>query len=444
MAGARGSWDWREAVRRWWRGPALIEVLVPADDYLRTMVRAFARFGVVGVCVGLPALIISQESDRQATLAVLALTAVGAFLAIFAVARLDRLGRPLLFGTITAVAVLVGAWIGITDNGPSAVIVPACAGVVAGWAPMRWATIAVAAGSASYLVALLLEDPDHWPARWVPVVAFAAIVLIELGAILGRVMRLAQAERAANLEVHRLAAEAEEARDQLAELNRTLEDRVQQQVGEIEGLGRLRQFLAPQVADAVVSAEALTPHRRQIAVLFCDLRGFTGFSNSSEPEELLEVLQGYYAAVGTRIREFEATLGSFQGDGILAYFNDPVPCDDPAGKAIDMALSLRAPLDQLCQRWARRGFQLGWGMGIAYGYATLGTIGFEGRLDYTPLGSVVNMASRLGDEADWGEILIDGRAMHAMDGRLDAEHVELALKGFPGMVPAYRLAGLTG
>jgi adenylate cyclase len=184
----------------------------------------------------------------------------------------------------------------------------------------------------------------------------------------------------------------------------------------------------------------LAPHRRQIAVVFCDLRGFTSFSNSSEPEELLEVLQEYYEVVGHRIREYEATLGSFQGDGILAYFNDPIPCDDPAGQAIAMALSLREPMQELCERWARRGFELGYGMGIAFGYATLGTVGFEDRLDYTPLGAVVNMASRLGDEADWGEILIDGRAMHVMEGRLEAEQVELQLKGFRGSVPAYRLA----
>jgi class 3 adenylate cyclase len=435
-----GGESWGAAVRRWWRGPALIEVLVPEADYLRTMVTALARFGLIGVCIGLPAIIVSQQEDRRSTFVLLALVAVGALIAIFGVARAKRLGRPLLFGTLVTVAVMVGVWIGITEDGPSAAIVPACTAVVAVWVPMRWATLCVAAGSTSYLVALLADDPDHWFSRWVPVIAFAAIVLIELGAILGKVMRLAQAEREANQEVHRLAAEAEVARDQLAELNRTLEERVAAQVGEIEGLGRLRKFLAPQVADAVLSAESLAPHRRQIAVVFCDLRGFTSFSNSSEPEELLEVLQEYYEVVGRRIREYEATLGSFQGDGILAYFNDPIPCDDPAGQAIAMALSLREPMQELCERWARRGFELGYGMGIAFGYATLGTVGFEDRLDYTPLGAVVNMASRLGDEADWGEILIDGRAMHVMEGRLEAEQVELQLKGFRGSVPAYRVA----
>jgi adenylate cyclase len=209
------------------------------------------------------------------------------------------------------------------------------------------------------------------------------------------------------------------------------------------GLGRLRRFVPSQVADAAL-AGSLQPHRRQIAVVFCDLRGFSAFSNTSEPEEILEVLEAYYEVVGEALRGFGATPGPFQGDGIVAYFNDPEPCDDPAGRAVAMAVSIQEPLDGLCLRWARRGFDLGHAMGIAYGYATLGTVGFEGRSDYTPLGAVVNMALRLRDEADWGEILIDGRTHHAVEDRVVAEPCLLELKGFEGQVQAYRLRGAPG
>ena len=188
-----------------------------------------------------------------------------------------------------------------------------------------------------------------------------------------------------------------------------------------------------------MSAESLAPHRRQIAVVFCDLRGFTSFSNSSEPEELLEVLQEYYEVVGRRIREYEATLGSFQGDGILAYFNDPIPCDDPAGQAIAMALSLREPMQELCERWARRGLRarLRHGHRVRVRHARHRRVRGPAGLHPARRGREHGVA--LGDEADWGEILIDGRAMHVMEGRLEAEQVELQLKGFRGSVPAYRL-----
>jgi class 3 adenylate cyclase len=184
----------------------------------------------------------------------------------------------------------------------------------------------------------------------------------------------------------------------------------------------------------------LATHRRQIAVVFVDLRGFTAFSAVAEPEDVVDVLTDFYAAVGKIVKRLEATVGAFAGDGVMAYFNDPVPCDDPAGRALDMATSLRLPMSDLGERWSRRGFNIGYGVGIAYGYATLGTIGFEERSDYTPLGSVVNLASRLCDEAGNGEILLDGRAFEAVHDQVRAETVQLELKGFAGVVTAYRVA----
>ncbi|MEY2425499.1 MAG: adenylate cyclase [Actinomycetota bacterium] len=205
---------------------------------------------------------------------------------------------------------------------------------------------------------------------------------------------------------------------------------------------KLRRFLAPQVADTVMSVggeEALATHRRQIAVIFVDLRGFTSFSAVAEPEDVVEVLTEFYAAVGAIAKRLEATVGSFAGDGVMAYFNDPFPCEDPAGRALDMATSLRLPMADLGERWSHRGFRIGYGVGIAYGYATLGTIGFEERSDYTPIGSAVNLASRLCDEAGNGEILLDGRAHEAVHEQVVAEPLELELKGFNGSVTAYRV-----
>ena len=181
-----------------------------------------------------------------------------------------------------------------------------------------------------------------------------------------------------------------------------------QGVDESAQLNRLRRFLAPQVADALLTSgddDILEPHRRQIAVIFCDLRGFTRFAANHEPEDVVQVLDEYYDAAGERLREATATVGAFAGDGLMAYFNDPVPCDDPAGRALQVARRIQDDLEELAAQWARRGFSLGHGIGVAYGYATLGVVGFEGRSDYTALGPVVNLASRLSDAAEHGEIL---------------------------------------
>ncbi|MBV8160913.1 MAG: adenylate/guanylate cyclase domain-containing protein [Acidimicrobiia bacterium] len=244
--------------------------------------------------------------------------------------------------------------------------------------------------------------------------------------------------------VRGLVTRAERARAALAMLNHTLEDKVEEQVGQLQRLGRLRRFLSPQVAEAVLSEgdEALLqPHRRQIAVFFCDLRGFTTFTGGAEPEEVVEALDEYYRVVGDVLRRHDATVGTFAGDGIMAYLNDPVPCGDPAGTAVQMAIELREPMAVFIDTWKRRGYDLGYGIGIAYGYATLGTIGFEGRHDYTALGSVVNLAARLCGEAASGQVLVDSRTSVALSQRFQTLAREVTLKGFASPVAAVEVAG---
>lgn len=202
------------------------------------------------------------------------------------------------------------------------------------------------------------------------------------------------------------------ARTQLAVANDTLEQRVAEQVDELERLGRLRRFLAAPVADAISgdSSELLAPHRRAIAVFFCDLRGFTSFSASAEPEDVVEVLGEYYRTMGRHLDNHKATFGSFAGDGIMAYFGDPLPLDNPTEAALAMSLEAATALDSLVDRWHHNGYDLNYGIGITHGYATLGVVGYDARSEYTALGSVVNLAARLSDQAAGGQILLDGRA----------------------------------
>jgi DNA-binding response OmpR family regulator len=232
---------------------------------------------------------------------------------------------------------------------------------------------------------------------------------------------------------------------ELAAWNRTLEAQVVEHVAEIERLRRLRRFLAPHLADIVVSAgdEALLePHRREVAVLFCDLRGFTAFSSSCEPEEALGALQGFHDVLGRLVGEAGATVGWLAGDGVMVFFNDPVACDRPASRAVALAVALREEMVPFTDSWRRRGHELGLGAGIAFGFATLGTLGFEGRYDYSAIGPVVNRASRLCDEAASGEILVDSATCAALDdSAVTVEpHGELALRGFPTPTPAWNIA----
>jgi class 3 adenylate cyclase len=234
--------------------------------------------------------------------------------------------------------------------------------------------------------------------------------------------------------------------DQVAELNRTLEGRVAEQVAQLERLGRLRRFFSPQLAEAIVNGGADDPlksHRREVTVVFLDLRGFTAFSETSEPEEVMSVLREYHAAMGQIILEHEGTLERFTGDGMMIFFNDPTPVPNPTERAVRMALAMRARVDELMRGWRKRGYELDFGVGIAQGYATLGAIGFEGRWDYGAIGTVTNLAARLCGEAQPGQILVSRRLLTAIEELIEAAPVgEMSLKGFSRPVNVYNVTGL--
>jgi len=242
------------------------------------------------------------------------------------------------------------------------------------------------------------------------------------------------------------AARLEEQSAQLAEWNRTLEQRVKEQLAELERVGRLKRFLSPQLAELIVSSEderLLESHRRDITVVFCDLRGFTAFSETGEPEEVMGVLREYHEAMGALIFRFEGTLERFAGDGLMVFFNDPVPCEYPAAQAVKMVVGMRERLGELIAWWRKRGHQLGFGVGIDQGYATLGQIGFEGRFDYAAIGTVTNLASRLCDEAQTGQILISQRVYGAVEELVDVEPMgELVLKGLNRTITTYNVLSL--
>jgi adenylate cyclase len=228
--------------------------------------------------------------------------------------------------------------------------------------------------------------------------------------------------------------------DELASLNRDLEQRVQEQVAQVERLGRLKRFFSPQLVEAIVTGGADDPlktHRREIAVVFLDLRGFTAFAETAEPEEVIGVLREYHAEMGRLVLEHEGTLERFTGDGMMIFFNDPVPVPDAAVRAIRMAVAMRERVGELIGKWKRQGFDLDLGVGIAQGYATIGAIGFEGRLDYGAIGTVTNLAARLCGEARPGQILVARRMLAQLEGLVDVEDAgELTLKGFHRPVPA--------
>jgi adenylate cyclase len=234
--------------------------------------------------------------------------------------------------------------------------------------------------------------------------------------------------------------------DDLASWNRTLEQRVEQQLSEIERVSRLKRFLSPQVTELILSSgsdKVLESHRRAITVLFCDLRGFTAFSEVAEPEEVMSVLREYHAALGTLVHKYQGTLERFAGDAILVLFNDPLPLPDPSGQAVQMAVDMREQVSQLLVKWRKLGHDLGFGVGIAHGYATLGRIGFEGRFDYGAVGSVVNLAARLCSDAKDGQILIDAKVQAAVEGSAATEDAgELTLKGFHRPIRAFNVCGL--
>jgi adenylate cyclase len=261
---------------------------------------------------------------------------------------------------------------------------------------------------------------------------------------------LLRARVRATLERKRLhdqvVAQAADLASQAAELanwNKTLEQRVADQLGEIERMGRLRRFLSPQVADLIVASgmeKQLQSHRREITTLFCDLRGFTRFSETSDPEDVMVLLRDYHAVIGQIIIKYGATLEHFAGDGVMVIFNDPIPIDKPQLQAVRMALEMRDAMGTFTQQWRRLGHDIGFGIGISHGFATLGTIGFEGRFDYAAVGTVSNIASRLCDEAKPGQILISPRVLMAVEDTMKVELVgELTLKGIQRPMTAYNV-----
>jgi DNA-binding response OmpR family regulator len=250
------------------------------------------------------------------------------------------------------------------------------------------------------------------------------------------------------LRVKALHDQVEAQRAELATWNRELESRVTAQVAEIERVGRLRRFLAPQVADFIVAGEGddkawLTSRRRDVTIVFCDLRGFTAFAEAAEPEAVMGVLREYHAGLGALIHAHEGTLERFLGDGLMVIFNDPLPCPDPAMRAVRMAAAMRDCVRDLAAEWQRQGHELGFGVGIASGVATLGPIGFEGRRDYAAIGTVANLAARLCGEALSGQILVDPSVAAHVDAHAELEPLgEISLKGLRHPVTVANIVAL--
>ncbi|MFH1722264.1 MAG: adenylate/guanylate cyclase domain-containing protein, partial [Candidatus Altiarchaeota archaeon] len=254
-----------------------------------------------------------------------------------------------------------------------------------------------------------------------------------------KVEKRTQELREANLKL-------EKARRDLEEWNQTLEDKVQKQVNELERAGRIKRFLSPQVAEAVLNSDSIDPfqtHRREVTVVFIDLRGFTIFSDSHEPEEVMQFLRKYHEEVGNFIFKYEGTLEHFAGDGIMVFFNDPLPREDHTELAVRMGIDVQARINALRPEWYRKGYELDVGIGIATGFATLGTIGFEGRMDYAAIGNVTIMASRLSSEAQGGQILTNRKTLAKIEGIVEAESLgEMQLKGFTRPVSAFNISKL--
>jgi class 3 adenylate cyclase len=257
---------------------------------------------------------------------------------------------------------------------------------------------------------------------------------VNLGEVLGRVRSL--------LRIRVLHETVREQAARLAVWNHDLAERVRDQLAALERLSYLKRFLSPQIAESIAAGgmEILRPHRRQVTVVFIDLRGFTGFAESAEPEEVMELLGEYHTEMGRLVVAHEGTLERFTGDGLMVFFNDPIELDEPERRAVEMALEMRGAVSRLQERWRRRGHSLELGIGITHGYATLGAIGFEQRQDYAAIGTVTNQAARLCEAADGGQILISERLRALVESFVETEPVgELTLKGFHRSVSAHNV-----
>ena len=305
--------------------------------------------------------------------------------------------------------------------------------------PLSTAIITVVMVGVAYAIVLASQDLAIPAGVWLFMMATAVMTGIVIASLVRRADDLAAGEHSARMGIER-------AHGELSVWSRTLEDRVAEQVAALDVLGGLRRFLSTPVADALLAdghQELLQPHRRQIAVFFCDLRGFSAFSASSQPEEADEILQTYFELLGRHVNRYQATVGGFTVDGLMAFFNDPLPIDDPVFHAASMATEIRAEMQEQLGRWSRVGFDLGLGIGIAYGYANIGMIGFEGRRDYSALGPVVNLAAQLCAEAHDQEILIDTRAHSAASGVIVVdEERTVDIKGYAEPVAAFSVASV--
>ncbi len=439
----RALW-WRRALRAVWSDePGAIELMLGPERSVSVWARASSYWGtsLAALIVVLLALPRTDVPELRAGWAIAA-ASIAVVVGILTIRHQDRFAgwqvEVLVIGG--SLGLLIELWL----VGPSmgmGVIVPGLGAVQAFfYFPRRHAVLLTLGISIAYAVVLAIQPGN--PAPFLKWGMFTAAVSISAAVsvwVIGLIEQLVVQERAARTKLDLAQAE-------LAELNERLARELDKQGEEIGSLRRLRQFLSPQVAEAVLQdgMEALAPHRCRIAVVFCDLRGFTTFSSTAEPEEVMEVLDRYYVTVGRSLQQEGATVGTFAGDGIMAYFGDPVPQEDPAGTAVAMAVALRGPMAEVVTGWRRRGFDLGCGMGIAYGYATIGPVGFDERTDYTALGPTVNLASRLCALAADSEILIDGRTHEAVEGRVAAEERTLEVRGFRAPVTVHNVIAWHG
>ena len=236
-----------------------------------------------------------------------------------------------------------------------------------------------------------------------------------------------------------------EMHDRLEDWNRSLADTVKKQVADLQRMARLKRYLSPQIAETILGEDndLFKTHRREITIVFLDLRGFTAFSDNAEPEEVMELLRNYHSAMGKLIFQFEGTLERFMGDGIVVIFNDPITCEEHAQKAARMAIEMRDRVKELRSAWRKKGYDLDLGVGFATGYATLGTMGFEGRMDYVTVGNLPNLAARLCAEAKGGQILTDQKTMSRLEDSFEAEPIDaLTLKGIHRPVSAFNIVAV--
>jgi adenylate cyclase len=359
----------------------------------------------------------------------------------------QRFPFPLTREYMHGVAILDGRVVDIPDaaNAPDAFGVGARNFLASGYRavtmmPMMRGNAAIGALSVVRLAPGPLSDEQLAMLR---TFAAQAVIAIENTRMLNELRKRTEELEQSYALVREQADKLEAQSSELLKLNQQLEQRVSDQVAEIERISRLRRFLPPQVADLIVSSgneQQLESHRREITALFCDLRGFTGFSESADPEDVMALLREYHAVIGKIIHKHGGTLERFAGDGVMVIFNDPVPMPNPALQAVQMALEMRAAIGALVETWRRMGHELGFGIGISHGYATLGTIGFEGRFDYAAIGTVANVASRLCDEAKSGQILISARVFMAVEDAVVVEPTgELTLKGIRRPLPVYNV-----